>query len=59
MTTYTQQQLVDLYKKLFPQITEDSQNVQITLKGQTFTFSKPKESDRPATVTSIRNISYR
>jgi len=39
---YTQQQIAQLYKKLFPQITEDANNVQITLKGQTFSFVKPK-----------------
>ena len=56
MTTYTQQQLVDLYKQLFPLIKKNASSIDITIKGQTVSLAIASPQSE---VTSTRIVEYR
>lgn len=55
--SYTQQQIVQLYRQLLPQIKETSNKVEISLKGKVIVFDKPA-SDR-SEKTANRIVSFR
>lgn len=50
-----QRELIEIYRKLFPQATESDKTVTLTIKGISITFDKPLKG---ATAQSKRNISY-
>ena len=50
-----QRELIEIYRKLFPQATESDTKVTLTIKGVSITFDKPVNG---AKSQNKRNISY-
>ena len=53
---YTQQDLVKLWQKLTPSITESNNKIKISIRGRDFTLDKRSADSR---VVNVKNIAYR
>ncbi len=53
--TYTQQEIVRIWRLLTPSITESAGKIKISIRGRDFTVDKRSADSR---VVSVKNIAY-